>query len=70
MDGTLHEHPQMELPEEFDDVLQSWDMAFKETKTSDFVCGQVWAKQDANKYLLDMVLERMDIIGQLRRWKR
>jgi predicted phage terminase large subunit-like protein len=61
-DGTLHEHVQIELPEEFDEVLQSWDMAFKETKTSDFVCGQVWAKLDANKFLLDQVLERMDII--------
>ena len=62
MDGTLHEHPQMELPDDFDEMLQSWDMAFKETKNSDFVCGQVWAKLDANRFLIDQELDRMDII--------
>lgn len=61
-DGTLFEHPQMALPDNFDAVLQSWDMTFKETKTSDFVCGQVWAKLDADRFLLDQVLERMDIV--------
>jgi predicted phage terminase large subunit-like protein len=44
----------------FDMVLQSWDCAFKDVKTSDFVVGQVWAKQGANKYLLDRVRDRMD----------
>ena len=61
-DGTLHEHRQIELPDAFDEVLQSWDMTFKETKGSDFVCGQVWAKLDADRFLLDQVLDRMDII--------
>lgn len=64
-DGTLFEHPQVELPDDFDEMLQSWDMAFKETKKSDFVCGQVWAKLDADKFLLDQVLDRMDIIKSI-----
>jgi predicted phage terminase large subunit-like protein len=40
-------------------MIQSWDLAFKETKTSDYVCGQVWGRIGANKYLLDQVRRRM-----------
>lgn len=61
-DNTLFEHPQVELPDEFDQMLQSWDMTFKDTKNADFVAGQVWGKVGANRYLLDQVLERMDIV--------
>lgn len=65
-DGTLFEHPQVELPESFEEMLQSWDMTFKDTKQSDFVCGQVWAKQGADRFLLDQVLERMDMTDTLK----
>jgi predicted phage terminase large subunit-like protein len=61
-DNTIFEHPQLELPETFDQMLQSWDMTFKDTKNSDFVAGQVWGKVGANKFLLDQTLERMDIV--------
>ncbi len=44
----------------FDSVLQSWDMAFKDTKGSDFVVGQVWGKKGASCYLLDQVRGRMN----------
>lgn len=60
-DGTIHEHGMMPLPERFDEVLQSWDMTFKDTKTSDYVAGQVWARLLANRFLLDQVLDRMDM---------
>ena len=50
------------LPERFDEVVQSWDMSFKDTKTSDYVCGGVWARVGATKYLLDIVWERMDFV--------
>lgn len=43
-----------------DTMLQSWDMAFKDTVGSDFVCGGVWGRQGARYYLLDLVNERMD----------
>lgn len=46
-------------PERFDQVLQSWDMTFKDTKDSDFVVGQVWGRIGADKYLLDQVRDRM-----------
>jgi len=47
------------IPPRFDEVIQSWDLAFKETKTSDYVVGQVWGRVGANKYLLDQVRRRM-----------
>lgn len=39
-------------------VIQSWDLAFKDAKTSDFVVGQVWAQLGAHLYLLDQVRGR------------
>lgn len=41
-------------------VIQSWDMTFKDTKGSDFVVGQVWAKLDGKAVLLDQVRDRLD----------
>jgi predicted phage terminase large subunit-like protein len=50
-------YPQM--PAQFDLVLQSWDCAFKDKSTSDFVVGQVWGVKGADKFLLDQVRDRM-----------
>ena len=47
------------LPKSFDEIMQSWDMTFKDTKQSDFVVGQVWGRRKANRYLLDQVRDRM-----------
>lgn len=44
---------------EADEVVQSWDMAFKDTKGSDFVVGTVWARRGADVYLLDKVHKRL-----------
>ena len=41
---------------------QSWDMAFKDTKSSSYVCGQVWARRGADKYLLDQDREKRDFV--------
>lgn len=49
-----------ELPADLDQVIQSWDLAFKDSASSSFVVGQVWARKGANKYLLDEVRARMD----------
>lgn len=65
-DGTLYEHPQRELPEAFDQMLQSWDMAFKDTRNSDFVAGQVWARSGANRFLVDQEFGRLDIIATVK----
>jgi predicted phage terminase large subunit-like protein len=68
-DGELTDVPAVELPVTlmgeievgaFDEIIQSWDLAFKDLKTSDYVAGGVWARKGANKYLLDQVHDRMD----------
>src|SRR5437016_1022703 len=41
-------------------MIQSWDCAFKETDSSDYVVGQVWGRIGADKYLLDQARRRMD----------
>jgi predicted phage terminase large subunit-like protein len=46
-------------PEPFDQLLQSWDCAFKDKSTSDFVVGQVWGVKGADKFLLDQIRDRL-----------
>lgn len=55
-----------ELPTSFDLKIQSWDMTFKDTKSSAYVVGQVWGLKGANKYLIDQVREKMDFVTALR----
>lgn len=43
-----------------DEVVQSWDMAFKATTGSDYVVGQVWGRRGSEVYLLDQVRDRLD----------
>ena len=40
------------LPRHLDEVVQSWDATFKSGENDDFVAGQVWARRDANYYLM------------------
>jgi predicted phage terminase large subunit-like protein len=44
-----------QAPAAFDDMLQSWDCAFKDKGSSDYVVGQVWGVKGSDKYLLDQV---------------
>lgn len=48
-----------DLPREFEQLLLSWDMTFKDGADTDFVVGQVWGKHGADRYLLDQVRDRM-----------
>lgn len=47
------------LPPYWDEIIQSWDMTFKDTDGADYVVGQVWGRHRANYYLLDQVRKRM-----------
>lgn len=40
--------------------LTSWDMSFKGSDDSDYVVGQVWARNGADKYLVDQVRAQLD----------
>ena len=42
-----------------DEVLSSWDMSFKDTKASDWVVGQIWARWGLDAYLIWQIRERM-----------
>ena len=42
------------------ELIQSWDLTFKDTKGSDYVVGQVWLRVGADAYLLDMVRARLN----------
>ncbi len=64
-DGSIIEIEAVEIPSTFEEQLQSWDCTFKDTKTSDYVAGQVWAREGANKYMLDYKKERLDINGTM-----
>lgn len=60
-DGSIEHRNAIEIPVHFDEVLQSWDMAFKETATSDYVVGQVVAATAADRFILDQDRARMDL---------
>jgi predicted phage terminase large subunit-like protein len=55
---TTDEQTVMHL-EGFDELIQSWDMAFKDTKSSDYVVGQLWGRRGADVWLIDQVRDRM-----------
>jgi predicted phage terminase large subunit-like protein len=59
-DGTWQEWEPVELPADLVGHLQSWDMAFKDTKDSAYVVGQVWAKKGADRFFLDQDREKRD----------
>jgi predicted phage terminase large subunit-like protein len=59
-DGDLLMISPQDLPDTFDELIQSWDMAFKDLTDADFVAGQVWGRKGANRYLLDRDHRRMD----------
>lgn len=52
-------------PTRFEEVLQSWDLAFKDTKKSDYVVGQVWGRIEGTYYLLDQVRGKMSFTDTL-----
>ncbi|MGD9890706.1 MAG: phage terminase large subunit [Dehalococcoidia bacterium] len=51
--GVMFECQTAVLPDSFDRLVQSWDMAFKDTEESDFVVGQVWGQKGADRFCLD-----------------
>lgn len=56
------QHPDLPgswLVHECDEMLISVDAAFKDTKSSDYVVMQVWARRGASVYLVDQVRKRL-----------
>lgn len=59
-EGEWLEIKPVDLPDQFDTELQSWDMAFKETSDSDYVAGGHWGQKGANSFLSRMLNQRLD----------
>jgi predicted phage terminase large subunit-like protein len=49
-----------EKPERFDQILQSWDTANKETELANFSVCTTWGIKDRSLYLLDVFRRKMD----------
>ncbi|WP_026931215.1 phage terminase large subunit [Glycomyces tenuis] len=49
----------------FDEIIASWDMAFKGTDGSDYVCGQVWGRRGVEAWLLDQTHGHLDFVDTL-----
>lgn len=45
--------------------IQSWDLAFKETRKGSYVVGQLWRKLGARRILMDQIRDRMDFPAML-----
>lgn len=60
-DGEVLSIAAVPVPAQFDTMIQSWDMAFKDRATSDYVVGQVWGAKQADRFLLDQRRARMDM---------
>lgn len=54
------------VPWLFDELIQSWDCAFKDTEASDFVVGQVWGRRGADRFLLDQFRDQVGVGGTMR----
>ncbi len=63
--GTVEYRVAVELPTSFDQTIQSWDMTFKDSRDSDYVVGLVLAAKGADRFVLDLVRDRLDLPGTL-----
>lgn len=59
--GSIEERNAVDLPDQFDMELQSWDMSFKDLKTSDYVAGMEIAVRGANRFIRDLAHAKMDL---------
>lgn len=50
-------------------IIQSWDMAFKDLTSSAYVCGQAWGKCGPDLYLLDLTRKKLDFPATLREFR-
>lgn len=55
------------LPDHFDEKIQTWDLAFKDLKTSSYVVGQAWGRVGANCYLIEQTRDRLNFVDTIRR---
>lgn len=54
----------------FDQMVLSWDMTFKEGDASDFVVGQAWGRKGGDFYLVDQMRGRWGFTDTMEQFKR
>jgi predicted phage terminase large subunit-like protein len=65
-DGGIASIEAVPIPAQFDTQIQTWDLTFKGSATSDYVVGQTWGAVKADRFLLDQHRERLDLLGTKR----
>lgn len=55
-----------ERPSSFDEIIGSWDCAFKGESSSDYVVGQVWGRSGDKYFLVDSMRARADFPATVR----
>jgi len=51
---------------QMEEIIQSWDCAFKDLSTSSKVAGHVWGRRGANTYFLDRDTQHRDFVSTLK----
>lgn len=64
-DGSVHRADVVSLPSGLE-LIQSWDMSFKDTEDSAFVAGQEWGARGSDYFLLDQVRRKMGLPDTVR----
>src|SRR5215471_9219321 len=64
-DGVERAIVAIEMPYRVDEQIQSWDCAFKDLETSDYVVGQAWGRLGPSYLLGDQIRGRMDLPATL-----
>lgn len=54
------------IPTDLEEIVISWDMAFKDASESSYVVGEVWGRKGIQYYLLDLVRGHWDFTETLR----
>jgi hypothetical protein len=61
-----YSEPPSALAPQMEELVQSWDMTFKDGTGNDYVVGQTWGRKRGDRYLLDQIRARMDFPATLR----
>lgn len=50
--------------QQYDIIIQAWDLSFDDTDGADYTVGGVWGKLGGDRFLLDVVRGQMDVVAQ------
>lgn len=50
--------------QQYDIIIQAWDLSFDDTAGADYTVGGVWGKLGGDRFLLDVVRGQMDVVAQ------